>query len=210
MYLSRQVDEREILLKRQNRIFFQINGVGHEAVLAAAAKVLRPSYDWFYPYYRDRALCLGLGMTPLEMFLSAVAAEADPKSGGRQMPSHWGHRNLHIEEIDGCDPVESHSALSRAAAWCRARKGPGFVHAHVIRPYSHSLSDDERLYRPQREREADAKKDPIVRFVRSLIDQGVASEEMLAEMRRQVDREVAEASDRALESPRPSPSTVTL
>src|SRR5262245_66339971 len=96
MYLARQVDEREILLKRQNKIFFQINGVGHEAVLAAAAKVLRPGSDWFYPYYRDRAFCLGLGMTAYEMFLSAVASSEDPNSGGRQMPSQRGHNRLDI------------------------------------------------------------------------------------------------------------------
>jgi 2-oxoisovalerate dehydrogenase E1 component len=317
MYLSRQVDEREILLKRQNKTWFQINGVGHEAVLVAAAKVLRPTYDWFYPYYRDRALCLGLGMTPYEMFLSAVGAASDPNSGGRQMPSHWGHKALNIvsqssptgtqclqavgcaeaglryslikeiedrtsrfredevvyvslgegttsqgefweslntacnlrlpvlyliedngyaisvpvevqtaggsisrlvapfpdllvEEVDGCDPIASHATLVRAMEHCRGRKGPALVHAHVIRPYSHSLSDDERLYRSAQEREEEAKKDPIPRFERYLVEKGVASEEMLAEVRAQVEREVAEAADRALEAARPVSGSAVL
>ena len=312
--LSRRLDDREIQLKRQNRIFFQISGAGHEAVLVAAARVLRPGRDWFYAYYRDRALALGLGITPTEMLLAAVAAADDPSSGGRQMPSHWGHKTLnfvsqssptgtqfvqavgaaeaslryaripgtgepahggdivycsggegstsegefwealnaacglklpvlfliedngyaisvpvelqtpggsisklvasfpglYVEEVDGCDPVASYGALARAAAHCRARKGPALVHAHVIRPYSHSLSDDEGAYKPARERAAEAARDCLVSYPERLRAEGTATQAELEEIGRQVDEEIQVATDIALASPPPKPETALL
>src|SRR5881396_2779598 len=312
MLLSRRLDDKEIQLKRQNKIFFQISGAGHEAVLAAAGRVLRPAYDWFYPYYRDRALCLTLGMTPTEMLLSAVGAAEDPNSGGRQMPSHWGHKALNIvsqssptgtqllqavgcaeawlrysriaditdkpiqgdelvyvsvgdgttsegefwealntasnlklpvlflvednkyaisvpvevqtaggsvsklvrnfpdllvEEVDGCDPVASYEVLVRAAEYCSQRTGPALVHAHVIRPYSHSLSDDEVLYKPPKEREEEAKRDCTLTFPKRLVKDGVATEAELEAIRTQVDEEVQVAADIALASPQPKPES---
>jgi len=315
MLLSRRLDDKEIQLKRQNKIYFQISGAGHEAVLVAAARALRPAYDWFYPYYRDRALCLGLGMTPTEMLLAAVGAADDPNSGGRQMPSHWGHKALHIvsqssptgtqflqavgcaeawlrytrldgvsdkpthaddlvyvsagdgttsegefwealnsasnlklpilfliedngyaisvpvevqtaggsvsrlvktfpgllvEEVDGCDPIASYDVLLRASEYVRQRKGPALVHAHVIRPYSHSLSDDEVLYRPPKERDEDARRDGVQAFPKRLIADGVATEAEIEAIKRGVEEEIAVAADMALASPQPKPESALL
>jgi 2-oxoisovalerate dehydrogenase E1 component len=316
MYLSRRVDDKEIQLKGQNKIFFQISGAGHEAVLVAAGMALKPSYDWFYPYYRDRALCLQLGMTATEQLLSAVGAESDPNSHGRQMPSHWGHRRLNIvsqssptgtqflqavgcaeagyratliEEIkdkvagfkgdevvycsagdgttsegefwealntasnlklpvlfliedngyaisvpvevqtaggdvsrlvenfpdllvlrcDGTDPVESFETIRRAVEHCRARRGPALVHAKVIRPYSHSLSDDEKLYRPDEERTSDAERDPVKKFGALIVQEGFATQEELQRLKDEIDAEVNRAADEALASPQPAPDTAT-
>jgi len=316
MYLSRRIDDKEIQLKAQNKIYFQISGAGHEAVLVAAGAVLKPGYDWFYPYYRDRALCLQLGMTPTEQLLSAVGAEDDPNSHGRQMPSHWGHKklnivsqssptgtqllqavgcaeaayraqlvpelqkliknfhrdevvyvslgegtssegefwealntasnlklpvvflledngyaisvpvevqtaggdvsklvegfpSLYVQRCDGTDPIEALETMRRAVQYCRERKGPAFVHAKVIRPYSHSLSDDEKLYRPDEERASDAERDPVKRFGTFLIEEGVIDQDGLQQIKDEIDRSVTEAADIALASSQPAPETVT-
>ena len=324
MFTSRRVDDREILLKRQQKVFFQISGAGHEAMGVAAAFALKPNYDWFYPYYRDRALCLALGATSYEMLLGAVGAADDPSSGGRQMPSHWAYKrlnvvtqssatgtqilqavgcaeagryfakhskaiqkvegdyrqfkdvqfqgdeityvslgdgttsegefwealntasnhrlpvvfcvqdngyaisvpvevqtsggnisrlvsgfpNFHFEEIDGTDPVVAYAAFQRAADHCRAGHGPAFVHAHVIRPYSHSLSDDERLYRPDSERQADAARDPVPRLQMFLLREGILDEKGINQIEKEIEEQIQSDADRALEAAPPQPETI--
>jgi 2-oxoisovalerate dehydrogenase E1 component len=330
MYLSRRTDDREIMLKRQQKIFFQVSCAGHEALLVAAGLAMKPGYDWFFPYYRDRAICLALGLTVEDQLLQAVGAATDPSSGGRQMPSHWTSERLNIVspssstatqclqavgcaeagryyrnhpdaarrpsdgagggvdyrnfkevkfeadevvyvsigegstsqgefweslntasneklpvvyviedngyaistpveantpggnisklianfpnfkfwEIDGTDAIASYEAMREAVAYCRSGEGPAVVHGHVTRPYSHSLSDDERLYRSKEEIEADSLRDPISRMQMWLLREGVLDAQGINELERKVDEEVQRAADRALAAVLPTADTI--
>ncbi|MGC1869706.1 MAG: dehydrogenase E1 component subunit alpha/beta [Acidobacteriaceae bacterium] len=329
MYQSRRIDDREIMLKRQQKIFFQISGAGHEALSVTAGMALRSGYDWFYPYYRDRGLCLAVGMTAEEMLLAAVGAEADPGSGGRQMPSHWANArlnlvtqssptgsqclqaigcaeagryfnhhpeaakkpefadgekdyrafknvsfhadevvycslgdgttsegefweamnsasnlklsvlfvvqdngyaisvpvevntaggnisklvanfpNFYFAEIDGTDAIECHKTMQAAVAYCRAGHGPAFVHGHVTRPYSHSLSDDERFYRSEAEREADAMRDPLPKLQMRILREGILDEAGITRLEQAVDEEIRVAAEAALRAPFPATDSI--
>ena len=319
MYLSRRVDDREILLKRQQKIYFQISAAGHEALQVAAALAMRPGYDWFFPYYRDRALCLTLRVPPYDMLLQAVGAATDPASGGRQMPTHWSSPALHIvstssstttqllhavgcaeagryfsrhpgaaakaendyrafrdvefhgdevvltclgegstsqgefwealntasnnklpvvfcvedngyaisvpvevntpggnisrlvanfpnfhfAEVDGTDPEACLRAFEVAVAHCRAGNGPAFVHGHVVRPYSHAFSDDDKHYRSAAEREADALRDPLAKMQMRLLREGILTEEEINALEQSLDLEAAQSAERAIEAPLP-------
>src|ERR1700719_316913 len=325
LYLSRRLDDREIQLKRQNKIYFQISGAGHEAVTAAMGLLLRPGIDWLYSYYRDRALCLMLGVKPLDMLLQAVGATDDPSSGGRQMPSHWGLPNLnivtkssctgtqfvqavgaaeatlyyekhpkalaqaqktplgehvrheaeeivyvsagdgatsegefweslnaacakklpllyliedngyaisvpvevqtaggsiskltrsfpglHVAQCDGTDPLESYAVCKEAVEYCRQRRGPALIHANVIRPYSHSLSDDEKLYKTTEEREEEAHRDPLSKFSLFLVREGLLDQKEIEALEAAVDREVRDAGDAALAAEPPSIESIRV
>ena len=316
MYLSRELDERQITLKRQQNTFFQLSCAGHEAVLVAAGLALKPGVDWVYPYYRDQALCLMLGMSAVDVLLEAVGARDAPCSGGRQMPNHWGSPHLriasrssstgmhflhavgcakattylskypavaavhdlphHESEItcalagegatsegefweaisaassrmlpvlfliedngyaisvpaevqtpggdvsrlvenfphllvrrcDGTDPLSSYAALSEAIDHCRSGHGPALVHASVIRLHSHSNSDDDRVYRPDEEREAELRRDPIPRFREFLLKEQLLSERALHELEENVTREVSDAADIVLDAASPETANV--
>jgi len=324
MYLSRRTDDREIVLKRQQKIFFQISCAGHEALLVAAGMALRPGYDWFFPYYRDRAICLTLGNTVEDQLLQAVGAADDPASGGRQMPSHWSSTKLHLvtpssatatqclhavgcaeagryfsrhpeaaakkpevgwgdyrdyknvsfhgdevvyvsigegatsqgefweslntasngklpvvyvvedneyaistpveantpggnisrlianfpnfhfAEIDGTDPQACYAAMVEAVAYARAGHGPALVHGHVVRPYSHSLSDDERQYRSDEEVQAENARDPLAKMQMWLLREGILDAEGINRLEQKVDEEVQRAADKAMQAVLPS------
>ncbi len=324
MYMSRRVDDREIMLKNQQKIFFQVSCAGHEALLVAAGMAMKPAYDWFYPYYRDKALCLAVGSTAEDLLLQAVGAASDPSSGGRQMPSHWGNPKLNIvsqsssvatqclqavgcaeagryyarhadavptrtddysqfheahfhgdevvytsigegstsqgefweaissasngklpvlfvvedngyaistpvevntpggnisklvanfpnfffAEVDGTDPIESYAALKTAVSHCRSGKGPALVHGHVIRPYSHSLSDNEKLYRSQAEIDADNLRDPLPKFQMLLLRDGILDADAITRLEKTVDEEVRVAAEHALRAPIPEISSI--
>ncbi|MEM6730158.1 MAG: dehydrogenase E1 component subunit alpha/beta, partial [Myxococcota bacterium] len=312
--MSRRLDDVEIGMKRLNQIYFQISGAGHEATLVASTLHLKGGHDWFFPYYRDRALCLGIGMTPEAMLLQGVGAATDPMSGGRQMPSHWGsvelnvpsqssatgtqflnavgcaemgiraqslsketqeklsfetdevvyvscgdgttsegefyeslnsacnlklpvlfhvedngyaisvpievqtaggsisklvegYPNLLVLEFDGCCPEASSLAWKEAVAYARARKGPVLLHSHVVRPYSHSMSDDERLYRSEEERADDAKRDPVESYRNRLIQDFGFKDEALKAIEEGVEEELKAAKEVALAASPPPPES---
>jgi len=316
IYAARRIDDREIAGKRQNKVFFQINGAGHEAVQAAAVLCLRPGHDWFFLYYRDRALAYGLGVSARDMFLGSVGSRLDPATGGRQMPTHWTspernifacssttgtqfleavgvaegvlraeqgglaeelgipsdtvvlatsgdgtcaegefwealnsavnlklpvlfliqdngyaistptsvqyagadvaallkgwepHGLLVIDNVDGCDPLDSYVALQHAACYVRQRRGPALVRARVIRPYSHSLSDDEQLYKTFDQRAAEALRDPVVTYGRRLVELRDLTENELEQMKSEIQMEIDVAWEGVEEAPVPDPATV--
>ena len=314
MVTARRLDDREISLKRQNKIFFQISGAGHECIQVAVAAHLRPAYDWFYLYYRDRALALALGITPLDQLLQAVGADDDPQTGGRQMPGHptsvelqvtstssptgtqflqavgtaeaayraalqedlrqritnfqedevvlvcagdgttsqgefWEALNtacnlslpvifliqdngyaisvpvevqtaggsisklvssfpgLLVKDCDGTDFLDSYRAGREVVEHCRARKGPAFLHAYTTRPYSHSMSDDERMYRTRAELEEQERRDPLTRTRALILELGIATAEELDRLEEEVETAVAAAADEAVQRPQPEPET---
>ncbi len=316
MVTARHIDDREAKLYKQGKVFFLIAGAGHEAVQVALADFLRPGSDWFHLYYRDRALALALGVNPMEQLLQGMGAEADPASGGRQIPAHFGDTrfnivaassptgtqflnavgtaeagfraahlpglrrhvttfaedeivvctagdgttsegefwealntscnlklpilyvvedneyaisvpvevqtaggnvsrlltgfpDLKIVECDGTDLLDSHRAAREVVEWCRNRRGPALLHAHTTRPYSHSGSDDETLYRTPAERAAQERRDPIRKARRLLIRMGAATPQTLDRIEADAGAAVAAAADQALEHPQPRPETAT-
>lgn len=314
-YLSRKLDDAEISMKKQSKAFFQISGAGHEGILSAVTQVLKPKYDYFIPYYRDRALCTGLGVTAYEMLCQANGNIGDTASHGRQMPAHWGNKDLNIiskssctgtqflqavgiaeagqylgkmskagvdhghayandeivyvstgdgttsqgefweaittacvnkfpvmfmvedngfaisvptfvqtpggsiskalhnfpglkiYECDGTDPIDSYDTVKEAEKYLRAGKGPVLVHAHVTRPYSHSLSDDHSFYRTKDELEEEAKLDIIKTYPEFLIEGKIAKESEIEAIKKEVEAEVKDAMKRAIATEWPAKET---
>ena len=293
VFVSRKTDDTEIFMKKQSKAFFQISGAGHEGILTATAKAMRPGKDWFVCYYRDRALCLGLGVTPFEMLCQANGNLGDTSSFGRQMPAHWGNKRLNIfnkssctgtqflqscglaeagiylekkdeviycsagdgtisqgefweglttacvnklpvifvvedngyaistpreiqtpcgsisktlenfpelmvMEADGNCPIESYAAMVEANKHARARKGPVLVHAHTTRPYSHSMSDDQTMYRTQEELELEKKIDVFHSYPQLLIDAGIIKRKDVDQMLTTVSKELRQAMEKAI------------
>jgi len=329
MVLSRTLDEAEVRLKKQQKTFFEIGAAGHEAVQAAASVLMRPGRDWFYPYYRDHAFALGLGIRPVDVLLQSMGKSADPSSGGREMPAHYGSVELHVvnqssptgtqylqavgtaeagtiarisethaapggdgnpalpgqvslprfehdelvwvsggegstsegefyealclaslrklpvlicvednhyaisvpvetqtpgasisalvrdfphffvEEVNGLDVIESYRTMRRAVAHVRSGKGPALVHAHVVRLWPHSDSDDDKLYKTPAERAAEQARDPIQAFEELLIQEEYVSREEISAIRASVREEIDKAVDEALAESNPEPSSVT-
>ncbi len=310
--VSRAIDDREISMQKQSRVFFQISGAGHEAIGLALARLLRPGYDWFFPYYRDQALVLGLGVTAKEVLMQAVGSAEDPSSAGRQMPSHWGKkeinlisqssptgsqcipavgcaeasryivrrpqlglpaqgdeltyvslgegacsegefweslntacnlnlpvlyvvpdngfaisvpttdqqpapvadlvagfRGLDVHRMDGTDYFVVREEARSIIEHIRAGVGPALIHADVVRPYSHSAADTQSKYRSVEELVAEARRDPIDRFERALVDGGVITAEQAQALRDDAREIVAKAAAEALAARRPDPATIT-
>lgn len=314
-YLSRKLDDAEISMKKQSKAFFQISGAGHEGILSAVTKVLKPKYDFFIPYYRDRALCTGLGVTAYEMLCQANGNIGDTASHGRQMPAHWGNVNLniinkssctgtqflqgvgiaeagkflekmakdgvdhslsyHSDEIvyvscgdgttsqgefwegittacvnklpvlfmvedngfaisvptfvqtpsgsiskalgnfpgltifecDGTCPIDSYATMKQAEKHLRSGRGPVLVHAHVTRPYSHSLSDDHSFYRTKEELESEAKLDVLNTYPLFLLESGFLTQDELNAIKQKIDEEVRDAMKRAIDTEWPAKET---
>jgi 2-oxoisovalerate dehydrogenase E1 component len=310
--VSRYLDDREITLRQQSKVYFQISGAGHEALLLGLAHYLRPAYDWFFPYYRDRARARALGGTPTEILLEAVGAANDPASGGRQMPCHWGARHLnivsqtsctgsqclsavgsaeaaryisrrpdlpgcqaygdeityvslgegatsegefweslntacrlhlpvlyvvadngyaisvrstdqhpapisemvrgirglHVTKMDGRDYFDVRRKGADAVARVRAGAGPALVHALVTRPYSHSLSDDQKKYRLPEELQDEVEHDPIALLQNALLSLGALRPEDVDAIKAEAKATVRQAAEAALAAPRPRPESV--
>jgi 2-oxoisovalerate dehydrogenase E1 component len=312
IFLSRKIDDTEILMRKQSQAFFQISGAGHEGILTAIGIVLKPRHDYFLCYYRDRALCTALGVTPYEMLCQANGNSGDTASHGRQMPAHWGNLKLNIVSkssctgtqflqacglaeggkylnsvalkdspiynsdeivyvscgdgttsqgefwesittasvnklpvmfvvqdngyaisvptaiqtpggsisvalenfpglkiftVDGNCPIESYAAVKDAEEYLRAGHGPVLIHAEVTRPYSHSLSDDQTMYRSKEELDKEKIVDVFNSFPKFLIETKLFTEDEVQALKDDTLMECRAALKLALDTPWPAKDT---